>query len=146
GARPGDRPADRCHHPAPQGRRLHDPAGRAEYQVRPDRGRPPLHRRARPRRRRDSGCTARVEHGQAARLSGSLTTAFEPNTGAAMSQQVRTLARTPARTLATTLATTGTRIADRSLVLLCAAVLCSAACKKEPAGDKPADKSGDKAA
>src|SRR6267378_135682 len=51
GPRAGDRAADRPHHRAPEARGLHDAAGRAEFPLRADGRRPPLHRRAGARRR-----------------------------------------------------------------------------------------------
>ena len=51
-----------------QGAGLHDPAGRAEFPFRGDGRGPALRDGPRPRRRHDSQCRARREHGQAARL------------------------------------------------------------------------------
>src|SRR5262249_57023740 len=93
--------------------------GREEQQWREGRGGPPLRRGARPRRRHGRQCRSGVEHGPTARVSRSLAGAYTTRTEPPGDAMLTRLAR---------------RIADRSMIVMCAAALCAAGCKK---ADKP---------
>src|SRR6185295_17748835 len=68
GAGSGDRAPDRGHHPASQGRGLHDPAGRAELPLRGHGGRSPLRDGARAGGGHDPQRGARAPHREAPRV------------------------------------------------------------------------------